>query len=257
MYYPVQIPYILDDTFLKHIKYQEDTIDDLTDFVICYWQMTPIKNVSIGLYNIIILDGCIDLVVDFEEKLIGFSGMSSTDFHFKIQLPAKFMGLRLTPGAFHQLTKREPQAAMDKFLPISEVYGDFNQKYFFSLSFDEAKQYLIDFMKSKIGNIQPNSYTKLFNDLIPEPPASVSELCQILNLSQSQCQRNFNKTFGLSPKVVLSILRFQKSITLLTSTKTKPSDLLEFSQYYDQSHLINDFQRNIGLTPLELLAKYK
>ncbi|MGX2946724.1 helix-turn-helix domain-containing protein [Enterococcus alishanensis] len=257
MYYPIQIPYILDLSFQKHIKYSETVIDELSDFIICYWDMISLTDEALYLENIIILDGCIDLVVDFEAKVIGFSGMTSTDFHFPIHLPAKFMGLRLMPNAFHQLTGRKPQDALDKLLSIAEIYTDFDCDLFFSLSFEEAREYLIGFISNKMDGFVPDTYSKLFSKFSQDPPSSVSEVCQILNLSQSQCQRNFIKHYGLTPKVVLSILRFQKAITILTSTKSRPSDVLEFVRYYDQSHFINDFKRNIGLTPLELISRYQ
>ncbi|MGM0123775.1 hypothetical protein IGI37_001149 [Enterococcus sp. AZ194] len=257
MYYPIQIPYILNEKFMKHINYRETMIPELTDFVICQWEMLPLENKSTQLENIIILDGCIDLVVDFEEQRIGFSGMSQTDLHFPIRLPRKFMGLRLMPGAFHQLTGRKAIEAMDNFLSITEVYTEFDASYFFSLSFEKAKMYLINFINQKTQGIRPSLYTQLFNELIHDPPTSVAEMSQQLNISQSQCQRNFNKNYGLTPKVVLSIIRFQKSLGILTKTEQKPSEVLASVQYYDQSHFINDFKRTIGLTPHELLARYQ
>lgn len=257
MYYPIQIPYILDETFLEQINYREEIIQEISNFVICYWQMTPIKNEIISLDNIIILDGCVDLIVDFDNQVIGFSGMSESNFHFRIQLPSRFMGLRLMPATFHQLTGKHSREAMDNFLSLAEIYTDFNFDYFFSLSFNEAKDFIIEFIKSKLLGLTPNQYVKLFIELVQAPPSTVSELCSFLNLSSSQCQRNFQKYYGLSPKKVLSILRFQKSISIMTSSKAKPCDVLEIVQYYDQSHFINDFKRNIGITPLQLLKRYK
>ncbi|KAF1297213.1 hypothetical protein BAU15_06600 [Enterococcus sp. JM4C] len=257
MYYPIQIPYVLDQVFLQQMDYRETVIDELSEFVICYWQMRPINENDQKLDNIIIIDGCIDLIVDFKEQIIGFSGMSQTDFHSPIQLPAEFMGSRMLPGAFHQLTGLPANEAMDAFLPLSRIYPDFDSQTFFSLTFDEAKQYLIDYMVENFSQQTPNDYTTLFPRLIQEPPASVNELCHLLNKSQSQCQRDFKKNYGLSPKVVLSTLRFQQALTLLTTEKMNAGDLLALVQYYDQSHFINDFKRHIGLTPMELISHYQ
>lgn len=255
MYYPIQIPNILDSVFLENISYTEKIYNELADFVICYWQMVPIRYKNTSLNNIVILDGCIDLVVDFKNKTIGFTGMSSTNFNFIIDVPTKFMGLRLMPGAFYQLTKTPAEEAMDNFIYISTIYDDFDIELFFKLSFDKAKSYLVNYMIFKTKGLIPNAYTKLFNKLENNPPDTVTEICEILNLSQSQCQRNFKKHYGLTPKSVLSILRFQKALAALTTTES--NDILELVRYYDQSHFINDFKRNIGITPLELISKYK
>lgn len=256
MYYPIQIPYILDEVFLRQIEYKEKVVKEISDFIICYWQMKSSNAKKVLLDNIIIVDGCIDLIVDFDNKAIGFSGMSKSNFHFPIQSPAMFMGLRLMPATFHQLTEKPAYVAMDNFVPLTTIYSDFDIDSFFSLSFEKAKDYLIDFIKNKLFGIVPNDYVKLFNELIVDPPASVSDLCSLLNISSRQCQRDFSKHYGLTPKMVLSILRFQKSLSFLISAKTKPSDILEFTSYYDQSHLINDFKKNIGITPYQLVSKY-
>ncbi|RVU55476.1 DUF6597 domain-containing transcriptional factor [Anaerosphaera multitolerans] len=257
MYYPIQIPYKLDENFLKHIKYNEEKVKELSNFVICYWEMIPRTKENIHINNIIITDGCIDLVVDFDNKVVGFSGMSTTDFNFTVSLPGRFMGLRFLPGAFYQLTGISASIAMDNFLNIQEVYEDFDCQRFLNLSFNEAKTYLLDFIKIKFESLNPSTYTLLFNKLCENPPSTARELHMLLNLSASQCQRNFIKHYGIGPKKVLSILRFQKCLRILTSTESKPIDILELVQYYDQSHFINDFKGNIGITPFELLSKYR
>lgn len=257
MYYPLQIPYILNNNFKKHVEYKENIIDELSNFIICYWQMLPQDTEKVVIKNVILVDGCIDLVIDFEQRIIGFSGSCTTDFNFLIQSSGRFMGLRLMPGAFYQLTGRLPNEAMDSFLAISQVYDDFDSNSFFSFDFDEAQKYLIDFMKRKTMDLIPNSYTRLFNSFCIDIPPSVTKMCRTLNVSQSQCQRNFRKHFGLTPKTVLSILRFQKALLILTSANYKSDEVLEAVQYYDQSHYINDFKKNIGLTPHELISMYQ
>lgn len=256
-YYPIQIPYLLDERFVEQVAYQEEVVEALDDFVICYWQMLPRETAAQELDNIIILDGCIDLIVDFSQQLIGFSGMSQTEYHFPMTLPAAFMGLRLKPGAFCQLTSREAAEAVDAFLPLTTVFADFDQAAFFSLSFAEAKAALCRFMVEKLTGVCPNEYVGLFDRYCLVPPDSVADLCRQLAISPSQCQRVFKRNYGLSPKVVLSILRFQKALGALTTQRDDDAADLALSAYYDQSHLIQDFKRHIGITPGALLARYE
>ncbi|MGO2891387.1 MAG: helix-turn-helix domain-containing protein, partial [Enterococcus devriesei] len=65
------------------------------------------------------------------------------------------------------------------------------------------------------------------------------------------------QNYGLTPKMVLSILRFQKCLQILTAQQAKPADILAVTDYYDQPHFNRDFKRYLGITPLELLARYK
>lgn len=256
MYYPIQIPYVLDKAFSESIQYTEEIITNFQDFNICLWEMQPVSN-KVGIVeNIIVADGCIDLVADYSAKNIGFSGMSKTNFNFKISLPNYYLGLRLKPGAFHTITKLPAKKAMDNFLPINVFDKNFNTELFFSLSFSEGKAFIKNYINTLINDKKSSEFMVLFDKINNDIPNSVSEIYKILNYSERQCQRLFIKNFGLSPQMVLCILRFQKCLKSLTSEKLSPKDVIDISNYYDQSHFINDFRRNIGLTPFELMKKY-
>lgn len=72
------------------------------------------------------------------------------------------------------------------------------------------------------------------------------------------CQRRFTKVFaaqvGLTPKVFCRILRFQRARTLADQIE-KPdwAQLASTCGYFDQSHLINDFQEFSDFSPAEYL----
>ena len=257
LYYPVQIPYILNREFSQNIIYTEEIIKQVQGFVICFWEMQPRGAQKTSVENIIISDACIDLVASYDEKRIGFSGMSKTHFHFKLDLPARFMGARLKPGAFQQLTGLPASAVMDSFLPIQDVFNDFDSEMFFSLSFEQAKEYFKGYFSALTRNKTPERFVTLFDELSQSPPCTTTELYQKLHFSPKQCQRLFAKHYGLSPKMALSIIRFQKCLEILTSDEATPSDILNMAGYYDQSHFIKDFKKNIGVTPLELIHTYQ
>ena len=256
MYYPIQIPYILSKPFAKSISYKEEIIPRFQDFVLCLWEMRPVSGEKAVVGDHIILaDGCIDLVADFEKKEIGFSGMSKTVFDDEINTPHCHYGARFKPGAFHAITGIPATEAMDRFLPINSVDKHFDVDSFFALPFDEAKKSFKDFIGALILGKDIN-LTTLFDTFSDDIPASVSEIYQRMRYSPKQCQRIFYRHFGLSPQMSLCIIRFQKCLQILTSGTTSQTDIMDALNYYDQSHLINDFKKHIALTPLELVRKY-
>lgn len=257
MYYPIQIPYLLSKDFSQKMNYIEIPAPDHNGFVICFWKMQPLSDRKLSTENIIVADACIDLVAGYDEKSIVFAGMSRTEFHFKMELPARSFGARLMPGAFHQLTGLPAAAAMNTLLPVESVFKDFDQTHFFSLPFEQAQVYFKEFLAGKIHGKAPDRFTSLFDALSASAPATTRELCEMLHFSPRQCQRLFAKHYGLTPKMALSILRFQKCLEILTSPKATPADILNATGYYDQPHFINDFKRNIGITPLELIRIYR
>jgi len=207
--------------------------------------------------NVIVIDGCIDLVVDFDAKHIGYAGMSKTVFQDKMDLPGRFLGARLKPGAFAELTGLPAKAAMDTYLPLERADANFDTAHFFSLSFEEMKPYLTSYLRQRADGKTPGRFVTLFDELSDNPPATTAELYRLLHFSPRQCQRLFLKHYGITPQMALSVLRFQHCLERLTSDEATPSGLLETAAYYDQSHFIKDFKRNIGLTPFEYLDMQK
>lgn len=256
-YKPVQIPQILDPAFSRSIAYREDYDARAGDFAICFWEMQPIGGSQTYAGNVIVADGCIDLVVLFSERRIGFSGMTETVYDYRIDASHKSMGVRLKPGAFSQLTGLPASRAMDAFLPLKDFDLAFDEEGFFSLSFDDAQRIFKDYMISLMEGKRPNEFVHLFDQLVDDIPSTASDLYGRLHFSPRQCQRLFMKHFGYSPQKALSILRFQHCLEILTSKEATPSELLGVAHYCDQSHCIKDFRKNIGLTPLELMAKYR
>jgi len=257
MYYPIQVPYLLDTAFSRHAVYTEEAAGPLQSFVICTWEMLPRSGDANNINNIVVADGCIDLVVNFNSRSIAFAGMSKTDFNFTLQMPRSFIGARMKPGAFHQLTGLPASAAMDSFLPLDVFDPSFVMDAFFALSYEQAKESFRGYLSQLVGKKEPDDFVKMFDTFSITPPSSAAELYRALHLSPRQCQRLFMKHFGITPQAVLSILRFQCCLQILTSTDADPNHALEAAAYYDQSHFIKDFKKNIGLTPREYLQKCK
>jgi AraC-like DNA-binding protein len=76
------------------------------------------------------------------------------------------------------------------------------------------------------------------------------------------CQRRFRKVFadqvGLTPKVFCRILRFQRVRTLAgQSEKPDWAWIASTCGYFDQSHLINEFQEFSGSSPTQYLRRLR
>ena len=88
--------------------------------------------------------------------------------------------------------------------------------------------------------------------------ASVRDVAREVGL----CQRRFRKVFaaqvGLTPKVFCRILRFQRVRTLADQIE-KPdwAQIASICGYFDQSHLINDFQEFSGFSPTAYLRRLR
>ena len=87
--------------------------------------------------------------------------------------------------------------------------------------------------------------------------SSTRDAARELGLSQRRFIQLFARNVGLTPKLLCRILRFQHARILAENARQDAdwAGTAIASGYYDQSHLIRDFQDLSGLTPSEYLRQ--
>ena len=55
MYYPKQIPYLLDKEFKKNVEYTEYHIEELKDYCMCIWTMKSKKILDKTIANLMLV----------------------------------------------------------------------------------------------------------------------------------------------------------------------------------------------------------
>ena len=84
----------------------------------------------------------------------------------------------------------------------------------------------------------------------------IGSLSAELGCSRKHLIAQFREQAGLPPKSIARILRFQHAVGLLRSTDAMPwAELAAECGYYDQSHLIRDFQQFAGSPPADFLRR--
>jgi AraC-like DNA-binding protein len=103
---------------------------------------------------------------------------------------------------------------------------------------------------------RPIDVAAALGQFLQEPGSSIATVARKLGVSHKHLIHCFRTEVGLSPKQFCRIRRFQ---TALANLQTKPEvDWADFAcatGYYDQSHLIHDFQTLSGLTPSRYLRQ--
>ncbi|MCL2560554.1 MAG: helix-turn-helix domain-containing protein [Turicibacter sp.] len=259
MYDPLQMPALLDDDFKKLVDYKEERVDGLREFVICVWCMQPKGLERRVVKDIVLIDGCTELVVSVDTRQMCWAApsMDKTAYNEVTKVEKRYIGVKFKPAAFTQLTGLSPELLKDRLLPIEEVDQDFCFDALDGLSFDETKEFLKAYVLKLIGDKKPNKFVSVFDDFYAAPVATVETLYQRFHLGPRQCQRHFLKNFGISPQMVLTILRFHYCLRMITKKEVAPKDMLDLIPFSDQSHFIREFKKYLGLTPYEYLQKYQ
>jgi AraC-like DNA-binding protein len=75
-------------------------------------------------------------------------------------------------------------------------------------------------------------------------------------LSQRQFERRFTAQIGVRPKLYARIARFEAALDSRARSHRKSwTEIAHTFGYYDQMHLIHDFERFSGETPTDLLTE--
>ena len=96
----------------------------------------------------------------------------------------------------------------------------------------------------------------LFDLVQVDGPFRVSDLARRTELSPKRLIRLFAAETGLTPKLFLRIVRFERLLADVYDNRAVDwaSTAAEHG-YFDQSHLIRDFRDFAGLAPTEYLAR--
>jgi len=82
----------------------------------------------------------------------------------------------------------------------------------------------------------------------------ISELISDLNVSERHFRRQFKMVVGIGAKQYCKIIQFNTVFEAIkTRDEEKLTELALMNGYYDQSHFINDFKINLGLSPRNFL----
>jgi AraC-like DNA-binding protein len=86
---------------------------------------------------------------------------------------------------------------------------------------------------------------------------SIEELAIATGFSRRHLGNLFQRQVGLTPKALARVHRFRDALQLLDRANGEVpwAKLAEVCGYYDQSHLINEFRRFTGFSPVEIARR--
>lgn len=255
MYYPKQIPYLLDKSFQDNISYKEYQLNNLEEFCMCIWQMQSKQEIQKTIYNYILPDACIDIVIDFSKQNIYFAGFSKETVPFELNEKVDYMGVRLKPSCFYLLYGISADKIMDHSLDFAKIE---DKKQLFEI-FDVTEQrervnILKEYIKEKIKYKPTKKYINLVEQLYENPKEqNVIALATSLGYDKRHLYRIFKTYYGVSPKVLLNIIRLHLCLTLMLEQYISLIEIATICGFYDQAHFIKEVKKYTGFSPLQLL----
>jgi AraC-like DNA-binding protein len=172
-------------------------------------------------------------------------GSSMMGAHFRTGGAAPFFGFPMSEltGTVVELDliwKREILSLRDQLLEAPTIEA----------KFDLLEAYLLTKAQSRL---QPdNTISAALASLQSWPVIPLRELASRLGVSHKKMIARFDCRVGLTPKFTSRLLRFRKSLAAAHGVAEPDWAAIATEYgYYDQAHLIHEFQEFAGLTPSE------
>lgn len=257
MYEAKQIPYMLDANFTDAIIYQETKLKELSSVCMCIWEMKSKHQIDRVITNQILPDACINIIFDFVNRQICFAGYSKQTESFPLYQEIDYMGVRLKPGAFYALCHIDADQMVDQIIPFSKIDTSFCLDAVFSckdslMRIDQIQAYLMQKMTA-MPELKLD-FIHLVDELYQSPKdQNVIIMAEKLGYTKRQLLRIFHKHYGISPKVLLNILRLHLCLSILQRKTMNLAEIAAQCGFYDQSHFIKEIKRYTGFSPLKLM----
>lgn len=254
---------------MQHLSFRPGP--PLTEFVDHFWL---IEGGQVPRLEKILPTGTIELVVNLKNNEIHihdaeqperyrrfagavFSGTYSRSFVCNALQHEAMMGVHFRPGGAFPFLGTEVNELTNTHANLTDLWGRSGHELRERLCTGPTSHRLFRIMEGALRDRLHHQTTcehqmkialKLF--AMGGNGVSVRDVSQELGFSQRRFIQMFNAHVGLTPKVFCRIQRFQRARVLAEKVETPHwAELAVACGYFDQSHLIRDFQEFAGSTP--------
>lgn len=171
------------------------------------------------------------------------------------------IGISLRPGTCHVLKGPKVSDFVDRIVP-SDAIGLQTEwvlrKFERGMSPEEmieGMERLMSWLIDRAGGIEPDPVTVRFETAtFTDPNMSVRDFARDCGIEQRRLERIVRRDFGLPPKQVLRRARALDMASHLRGVADQAEGEALALRYYDQSHLIREFDELFGMSPSQFVS---
>ena len=244
----------------------------LNRVVECFWTLEGESKDAAADPERILPDGCIELILNFGAEFSEHNdgarklqprnflvGQMTGPIMISPTGTVRLLGIRFHPGGtlpflripMHEITDRVVELASlssrleRDLMRATSAVSSLNEKV------RVVELFLIDHF---IDGAHDSWLTALTGRVVESRGlVSVDQLANDAGVSSRQLERRFLREVGIGPKLLGRIIRFQQVFRAVESNAAWADVALECG-YYDQAHLIRDFNQFAGQTPAVLFS---
>ncbi len=200
------------------------------------------------------------LALDGATRFVSLSGPHTRPFVLDTSRPLVALGVHLRPIALASLFRINAVELRNRHLPLEDLLGMDQLEVWYRLR--EAKtagrriQIVSDWLIERLtGSPQPHWAVPPALRRLQHGADRVQAIAKAAGLSERRLGAVLRDQTGLGPKTYARLRRFQRALDSVSGTAIDWARLAGDAGYYDQSHLIRDFNHFSGLTPRQYLLR--
>ena len=246
----------------------------LSNFVECFWTLEGDGHAPGGAPERILPDGCVELILNFGERFLEHTndGRTLQPRHFLVgQMTGpilisptgrvELLGIRFHPGGTSSFLKIAMSVVTDQVAELGGVSSELEREL---LSVSEELPSLAEkkvaveaaLIRRLLRDAHDRSVMRLASLIVKSAGSlSVDQLATDAGISSRQLERRFLRDVGVGPKLLSRILRFQQVFRAVERSDAAWASIAVECGYYDQAHLIRDFNQFAHQTPSVLFAE--
>ena len=196
------------------------------------------------------------------ERAALFFGPQSRLMPVSVEGPFAMMGFGLRPGACHALGGFNVAELVDRIVDLGNIAP---LRRLLDLEDvvlqrpEEALLRLEERLRSVIaerGAVLPDAIVAQFDRAaFAHPTLTIGDFANEIGIDRRRLERLIRRDFGMSPKQVLRRARVLDMASHLRGVADDAEGEALALRYYDQSHMIRDFQHFIGQSPMQFMAR--
>ena len=245
----------------------------LREYVRYGWIMTCDEKEAQKVPDLLIPDGYAEIIFVFHGKYEKRSVNSPNDIHtvskscivglqthsqlVRKMGASRLLGIKLTPVGFQKICTGLVKGSKNKNIPFThsgpQWLFDLERRLTKLEGHDTIRSLLNKEMMSRLSVHREDPNLELAGEMMQDILRAkgnirVGELARSYGKSIRQIQRYFKEFFDISPKSFIQIIRFKFLYKESILEQIHPEDYLDYG-YFDQTHFIKDFRKNLGVTP--------
>jgi len=245
----------------------------LRPFVECFWTLEGNGSVDASPAERILPDGCVELILNFGDRFLqhfdGERELQPRNFLVgQMTGPilispcgaVELLGVRFQPGGTRPFLDVPAHEVTDRVVDLGGLSGKLERGLLRACvdarTLNDKVAAADAFLSSRLSERKCDSPLLALAATIIDCRGlvSVDQLASDAGVSSRQLERRFQREVGLGPKLLARIVRFQQVFRAVEWGNAAWADVAVECGYYDQAHLIRDFNQFAQQTPAVLFA---